>query len=44
MYYSKHGSSDVEHFEMAYYHDNGKAMTVRKERPYSDFSKTKLLY
>ena len=31
IYYSKHGTSDVEHFEMAYNHGYGKGMTAQKQ-------------
>ena len=31
IYYSKHGASDVEYFEMSYNHSNGKEMTAKKQ-------------
>ena len=33
IYYSKHGTSDVEHFEMAYNDGYGKGMTGQKQGP-----------
>ena len=39
IYYSKHGASDVEHFEMTYNHNCGKGMTAQKQGPPSIPSK-----
>ena len=33
IYYSKHGTSDVDHFEMAYNHIYGKGMTAQRQEP-----------
>ena len=39
IYYSKHGASDVEHFEMTYSNDCGEGMTAQKQGPPSLHSK-----
>ena len=31
IYYSEHGASDIEHFEMAYNYGYGKGMTAQKK-------------